>query len=75
MPTPRSRATAVEERDRPLTALELERIIPLDEVERLTSLSEDSLKRHHGDKIRKLSPRRNGMKLRDAIAIGSSDAA
>jgi hypothetical protein len=75
MPAPRSQATAIEEHDRPLTALELERIIPLDEVERLTTLSEDSLRRHHSHLIRKLSPRRCGMKLRDVIAIGSGAAA
>ena len=60
----------VEEPQRPLAAIELERIVPLDEVVRLTSLSEDSLRRHHAHLIRKLSPRRNGMKLRDVFAIG-----
>jgi hypothetical protein len=75
MPAPRSQTTAAEERDRPLTALELERIVPLDEVTRLTSLSADGLRRHHSHLIRQLSPRRVGMKLRDALAIGSGNAA
>jgi hypothetical protein len=53
--------------------LELERIIPLAEVEKITSLSHDSLGRHHKDKIIHLSPRRRGMKLRDVLAINGSD--
>jgi hypothetical protein len=67
--------TITAEHERPLTAVELERIVPLDEVVRLTSLSEDSLKRHHSHLIRTLSPRRRGMKLRDALAIGEAKSA
>jgi hypothetical protein len=48
------------------TWLELERVLPLPEVTELTSLSEDSINRHHKDKIVTLSPRRKGMKLRHA---------
>jgi hypothetical protein len=55
--------------------LDLERIIPLtsrtadETAERLTSLSADTIKRLFPNKVRKLSPRRYGMKLRDALAI------
>jgi hypothetical protein len=49
--------------------LELERVIPLAEVKVMTNLSRDSLKRHHGDKIVQLSPRRQGIKLRNVLAI------
>jgi hypothetical protein len=57
-----------EETKRP-TWLELERILPIPKVEEITSLSHDSLERHHKDKIVNLSPRRRGMKLRDVLAI------
>jgi hypothetical protein len=51
--------------------IEQRRIIPLSEVARLTSLSVDSLKRNHSDKIRQLGPRRIGMSLADALNIGA----
>jgi hypothetical protein len=50
--------------------IEQRRIVPLSEVARLTSLSVDSLKRNHSDKIRQLGPRRIGMSLADALSIG-----
>jgi hypothetical protein len=53
----------------PLSSLELERIASLDEASRLSSLSEDTLVRRHGDKIIKLSPRRSGMRVRDALML------
>jgi hypothetical protein len=55
-----------------LSAFELERIITLVEAAQLTGLSEDSLRRHYAHLIRRLSPRRVGMKFRDAIAIGTA---
>jgi hypothetical protein len=51
--------------------LELERVLPLEEVARITDLSRDTLRRHHADKIVKLSPRRCGMKLRNALSIAN----
>jgi hypothetical protein len=53
------------------TWLELESIIPLPKVEKITNLSRDGLQRHHPSKIVRLSPRRVGMKLRDALAIAN----
>ena len=50
--------------------LELLKIITLEQVTELTTLSADSLKRHHADKVRRLGPRRLGMRLGDALAIG-----
>jgi hypothetical protein len=50
--------------------LEQARIITLDEAARLSSISVDSWKRNHRDKIIKLSPRRVGVKLADVLAIG-----
>jgi hypothetical protein len=50
--------------------LELERIVSLKEAEAVSTLSPDSLKRHHSDKIVQLGPRRQGMRLRDALMLG-----
>ena len=57
------------------TWLELERVLSLPEVESITSLSVDSLNRHHKGKIVELSPRRRGMKLKDALAIARGTTA
>ena len=55
-------------------SLELERIITLREAEKVSSLSADSWKRHHPDKIIEMSPRRLGVRLRDALMIRSAQA-
>lgn len=55
--------------------VELERIVPLDEAEQLTSLSHDTLRRRFPNLIVNLSPRRVGIRLRDVLAINSGDAA
>ena len=47
----------------------------MSEVEEITSLSVDSLNRHHKEKIVELSPRRRGMKLKDALAIARGPTA
>jgi hypothetical protein len=57
--------------DRPPTWLELESVRPLPEIEKITSLSEDTIIRRYGEWIVKLSPRRRGMKLRHALAIAA----
>ncbi len=49
--------------------LELERIVPLDQAAELSTLSLDTLEREHADKIIVLSPRRRGMRLRDALLL------
>jgi hypothetical protein len=53
-------------------ALELERNAPLEEAAIIAGISEDGLKRHYSHLIRRLSPRRVAMKVKDAIAIGTS---
>ena len=53
-------------------ALELERIITLQEAEKVSSLSINSWKRRHPDKIIELSPRRLGVRLRDALMLRGS---
>jgi hypothetical protein len=52
--------------------LERLRILPLQKVAEITSLSEDTLKRNFPDKVRRLSARRLGMMVADVLAIGSS---
>jgi hypothetical protein len=52
--------------------LELERLITIAEVSDLTGLSQDSVRRHYGHFIRRLSPRRLGMRLGDALSIGET---
>jgi hypothetical protein len=52
--------------------LEQGRIITLQEAAKLSSISIDSWKRNHKDKIVKLSPRRLGVKLADVLAIGKA---
>jgi hypothetical protein len=51
------------------SALEGEQIISLQEAEKVSSLSVDSWKRHHLDKVIELSPRRRGVRLRDALML------
>ena len=63
MPTP-----AVDDFKLP-PALELDQIISLQEAKKISSLSIDSWKRHHGDKVVELSPRRLGVRLRDALML------
>jgi hypothetical protein len=57
--------------DRPLLSpeRELDKIISLEQVEEVSTLSPDSIKRHHADKLIRLSPRRFGMRLRDALFL------
>jgi hypothetical protein len=58
-----------------LPLVERLRIIPLAEAARLAGLSEDGLRRHHAEKLIRLSPRRIGMRLADALMLGSQSAA
>jgi hypothetical protein len=51
---------------------ELDRIITLQEAEQVSSLSPTSWKRNHRDKLVELSPRRLGIRLRDALRLGKS---
>lgn len=57
--------------DKPPVWLEREAVLPLVEVERITSLSADTLKRNYPELIVRLSPRRVGMKLKNALRIAA----
>jgi hypothetical protein len=52
-----------------LTPLELLRIVPLEEAARLRGVSTDTLRRNYPEKILQLSPKRRGMRLRDALQL------
>jgi len=47
--------------------IELQRIVDLKEASRLSGMSVDTIKRNHREKILELSPRRLGMRVRDAL--------
>jgi hypothetical protein len=71
---PRARGTQMSSNDSAVSVdrlpwLELQRIAPLSEASRLSGVSVDTLKRHHGDKIIKISDRRNGMRVKDALLL------
>jgi hypothetical protein len=50
-------------------AWELDRIISLSKAVEVSSLSHDGWKRHYPDKLIRLSPRRIGVRLRDALML------
>ena len=54
-----------------LDAVALSRIIPISEAADLSSLSIDGWYRHHRDKLVKLSEKRYGVRLRDALFLES----
>jgi hypothetical protein len=49
--------------------IELLRIVPPDEAERLSSADWDTLKRNHSDKVVKISKRREGMRVGHALML------
>jgi len=51
--------------------LELQRIVNLQEASRLSGMSPDTLKRRHSERIIQLSPRRLGMRVKDALQLGT----
>ena len=55
--------------NRPPTWLELNSVVPLSKVEKITSLDRDTIKRRYGDRVVQLSDKRQGMKLKHALAI------
>jgi hypothetical protein len=65
------RATAEKTSELPL--VERLRIISLAEAARLAGISEDGLRRHHPEKLIRLSPRRVGMRVGDALMISRGE--
>jgi hypothetical protein len=60
--------------DRAPEWLERRRIITLPTASAITNLSEDTLRRRYRDRIKRLSPRRVGMSLGDALDIAEGIA-
>ena len=58
-----------------LSPLELARIVTLEEAVRLSSLSEDTWRREHPEKLVRLSDRRVGVRLRDALMLPTETCA
>ena len=54
--------------------IELESVQRMAVVEEITSLSADTIRRKYAEYIVKLSPRRDGMKLKHALAIANGTA-
>ena len=50
--------------------LELLRVLPVEQAAEIAGISKDTLRRNHPEIIIKLSTRRVGVRLRDALAIG-----
>jgi hypothetical protein len=58
---------------RMMSPLELLRIAPMPEASHLSGLSEETLIREHPDKVKRLSKRRLGMRVVDALMLNPSD--
>jgi hypothetical protein len=54
-----------------LTALELETHVKVPKAADIKGLSEDTFRRHYGHLIRKVSPRRDAVKLRDLLTASA----
>jgi hypothetical protein len=54
--------------------LALARIVSLREASQLAGCSEDTLKRRHSTKIIRISPRRLGMRIRDALFLADDNS-
>jgi hypothetical protein len=52
-----------------LSVLELNRIAPPPECERLSGADWDTLKRNYPDKVVRISKRRVGMRVKDALCL------
>ena len=59
---------------RPPSWIELESVKKMSVVEEITSLSGDNLRRNYPEYVVKLSPRRDGMQLKHALAIANGAA-
>jgi hypothetical protein len=62
-------APAMSNSDNKLPLVERLRIVSLAEAARLAGISADGLRRHHSEKLIRLSPRRVGMRQGDALMI------
>jgi hypothetical protein len=63
------------ESERAKIEIEMERIVPLAEAARLRGVSVDTLRRRFSHQFIRVSPRRLGMRVRDAIAATADEGA
>jgi hypothetical protein len=56
----------------PFSAIERARFVSLAEAAHILGISEDGIRRHHSHLIRRLSPRRVGIRLGDLLEIGTT---
>jgi len=68
-------ATAIESRLPVLSALELERHVSVPEAAKIKGVSIDTFRRHYKYMIRKASPRRDVVKLRELLTDDAEKAA
>jgi len=60
--------------ERPPSWIELQSVIPMSKVEEITSLSGDNIRRTYRHYVIKLSARRDGMQLKNVLAIANGTA-
>ena len=60
--------------DRPPSWIELESALGMPQVEKITGLSGDTIRRTYPEYVVKLSARRDGMQLKNALAIANGTA-
>jgi hypothetical protein len=53
-------------------SLELERLITIEKASEIVGISDDSFRRHYGHLIRRITPRRIGVRVRDLLTVGCS---
>ena len=53
-------------------SLELERLITIEKASEIVGISDDSFRRHYGHLIRRITPRRIGVRVRDLLTVGGS---
>jgi hypothetical protein len=53
-------------------SLELEKLITIERASEIVGISDDSFRRHYGHLIRRITPRRIGVRVRDLLTVGRS---
>ena len=53
-------------------SLELERLITIEKASEIVGISDNSFRRHYGHLIRRITPRRIGVRVRDLLTVGCS---
>ena len=51
-------------------SLELERLITIEKASEIVGISDDLFRRHYGHLIRRITPRRIGVRVRDLLTVG-----